>query len=133
MIVLKAAQANLLEALQSVAGIVERRHTLPILANVLIEAEGVLRLLRADRNDATALAPAPTTIPLADAVDNGQLAAITLRPVGNLAMAWLLLRGAFGQLGEADNVVSCSFRSMTVRRLHLFSGRGIKVATDLLR
>ncbi|HZF79912.1 MAG TPA: DNA polymerase III subunit beta, partial [Rubrivivax sp.] len=36
MIVLKAAQANLLEALQSVAGIVERRHTLPILANVLL-------------------------------------------------------------------------------------------------
>jgi diacylglycerol kinase family enzyme len=69
-------------------------------------------------------------IPLADAVDNGQLAAITLRPVGDFAMAWLLLRGAFGQLGEADNVVSCSFRSMTVRRLHLFSGRAIKVATD---
>jgi DNA polymerase-3 subunit beta len=36
MIVLKAAQAQLLDALQSVAGIVERRHTLPILANVLL-------------------------------------------------------------------------------------------------
>jgi DNA polymerase-3 subunit beta len=40
MIVLKAAQANLLEALQSVAGIVERRHTLPILANVLMRKTG---------------------------------------------------------------------------------------------
>ena len=40
MIVLKAAQANLLEALQSVAGIVERRHTLPILANVLMRKNG---------------------------------------------------------------------------------------------
>ena len=40
MIVLKAAQANLLEALQSVAGIVERRHTLPVLANVLIRKTG---------------------------------------------------------------------------------------------
>jgi DNA polymerase-3 subunit beta len=40
MIVLKAAQANLLEALQSVAGIVERRHTLPILANVLLRKDG---------------------------------------------------------------------------------------------
>ena len=39
MIVLKAAQASLLEALQSVAGIVERRHTLPILANVLLRKE----------------------------------------------------------------------------------------------
>jgi DNA polymerase III subunit beta len=40
MIVLKAAQANLLEALQAVAGIVERRHTLPILANVLMRKNG---------------------------------------------------------------------------------------------
>jgi DNA polymerase III subunit beta len=36
MIVLKAAQEKILSALQSVAGIVERRHTLPVLANVLI-------------------------------------------------------------------------------------------------
>ncbi|MDP4301118.1 DNA polymerase III subunit beta [Leptothrix discophora] len=36
MIVLKAAQEQVLGALQAVSGIVERRHTLPILANVLI-------------------------------------------------------------------------------------------------
>ncbi len=36
MIVLKAPQQQVLDALQSVAGIVERRHTLPILANVLL-------------------------------------------------------------------------------------------------
>ena len=40
MIVLKAAQEQLLSALQSVSGIVERRHTLPILANVLIRKNG---------------------------------------------------------------------------------------------
>ncbi|MFO1267645.1 MAG: DNA polymerase III subunit beta [Rubrivivax sp.] len=40
MIVLKAAQTALLDALQSVAGIVERRHTLPILANVLLRKNG---------------------------------------------------------------------------------------------
>jgi len=40
MIVLKAAQQQLLGALQSVAGIVERRHTLPILANVLLRKSG---------------------------------------------------------------------------------------------
>ena len=40
MIVLKAAQEQLLSVLQSVAGIVERRHTLPILANVLIRKTG---------------------------------------------------------------------------------------------
>ena len=40
MIVLKAPQQKLFEALQSVAGIVERRHTLPILANVLMRKTG---------------------------------------------------------------------------------------------
>jgi DNA polymerase III subunit beta len=40
MIVLKATQEKVLAALQSVAGIVERRHTLPILANVLIRKTG---------------------------------------------------------------------------------------------
>jgi DNA polymerase III subunit beta len=40
MIVLKAPQERLLDALQSVAGIVERRHTLPILANVLLRKNG---------------------------------------------------------------------------------------------
>ncbi len=40
MIVLKATQEKLLAALQAVQGIVERRHTLPILANVLIRKTG---------------------------------------------------------------------------------------------
>ncbi|PPE68845.1 DNA polymerase III subunit beta [Caldimonas thermodepolymerans] len=40
MIVLKAPQDKVLGALQAVSGIVERRHTLPILANVLIRKTG---------------------------------------------------------------------------------------------
>src|SRR5689334_1131673 len=40
MIVLKAPQEKLLAALQAVSGIVERRHTLPILANVLLRKNG---------------------------------------------------------------------------------------------
>lgn len=40
MIVLKDTQEKVLSVLQSVAGIVERRHTLPILANVLIRKTG---------------------------------------------------------------------------------------------
>ena len=40
MIVLKTTQDKLLAALQSVAGIIERRHTLPVLANVLIHKSG---------------------------------------------------------------------------------------------
>ena len=40
MIVLKTEQEKVLRALQAVAGIVERRHTLPVLANVLIRKTG---------------------------------------------------------------------------------------------
>jgi DNA polymerase-3 subunit beta len=40
MMVVKAPQEQILNALQAVAGIVERRHTLPILANVLIRKNG---------------------------------------------------------------------------------------------
>ena len=40
MIVLKTTQERVLDVLQSVSGIVERRHTLPILANVLIRKTG---------------------------------------------------------------------------------------------
>jgi DNA polymerase-3 subunit beta len=40
MIVFKAAQEQVLSALQSVAGIVERKHTLPVLANVLLRKKG---------------------------------------------------------------------------------------------
>ncbi len=40
MIVLKATQDKVLSVLQSVSGIVERRHTLPILANVLVRKTG---------------------------------------------------------------------------------------------
>jgi DNA polymerase III subunit beta len=49
MIVLKATQDKVLSVLQSVAGIVERRHTLPILANVLIrKTAGSVQLTTSD-------------------------------------------------------------------------------------
>ena len=49
MIVLKSAQSHILAALQSVSGIVERRHTLPILANVLLRKVGTeVRLTTSD-------------------------------------------------------------------------------------
>ena len=49
MIVLKTAQEKVLNALQSVAGIVERRHTLPVLANVLIrKTDGHIELTASD-------------------------------------------------------------------------------------
>ncbi len=49
MIVLKATQDKVLSVLQAVSGIVERRHTLPILANVLIRKMGdALQLTTSD-------------------------------------------------------------------------------------
>ncbi|MDR1968590.1 MAG: DNA polymerase III subunit beta [Burkholderiaceae bacterium] len=49
MIVLKSTQHQLLSALQAVAGIVERRHTLPVLANVLLHKNGgMLQLITSD-------------------------------------------------------------------------------------
>ena len=50
MIVLKAAQEKFLGALQAVSGIVERRHTLPILANVLVRKIAAERQKNTDLN-----------------------------------------------------------------------------------
>lgn len=68
-------------------------------------------------------------IPLATALEEGQLAAIAVRPVGTLAMLWLAVRGALGSLGEAENVTSFGFRRMIVKPW-LYGRRRIKVATD---
>lgn len=49
MLILQAERDSLLKPLQAVTGIVERRHTLPILSNVLIEGrDGQTRLLATD-------------------------------------------------------------------------------------
>ena len=69
-------------------------------------------------------------LPEAQAVDAGELAAVRLRPVGRGTMLWLLLRGALGRLGEADQVVNFSFKRLTVRPARAFAARRIKVATD---
>lgn len=49
MLLIKTRRDTLLAPLQAVSGIVERRHTLPILSNVLLEKKGdVLTLLATD-------------------------------------------------------------------------------------
>ena len=71
--------------------------------------------------------------PEAQAVHDGQLAAIALRPVGRLTLLGLLLRGALGRLAEAEDVVHLATPRLTVRpgrRLGLFPNRRMKVATD---
>jgi len=49
-----------------------------------------------------------------DALERGRLVAMAVRPVGTLALYGLLLRGAFGRLGEADNVSSFDFCRLRV-------------------
>lgn len=63
-------------------------------------------------------------------IGQGQLAAITLRPVGLLSMLWLLVRGALGRLGEADKVFSFGVDRMIVRQALPYGPRRVKVATD---
>ena len=66
----------------------------------------------------------------ADAPENGQLAAVALKPVNVLAMPGLLVRGALGRLGSADEVLSFPFESMTVKASRSHGPRRVKVATD---
>lgn len=68
--------------------------------------------------------------PLDHAVEEGRLGAIAPRPVGRWRMLGLLLRGALGRLGQAEDVVAFAFRSMTVRAPLLSGRRRIKVAVD---
>ncbi len=63
----------------------------------------------------------------AAALDHGLLAAIVVRPIGNVAMAGLALRGALGRLGEAEHVDSFVFDRIEVSP---HGQRLIKVATD---
>lgn len=68
--------------------------------------------------------------PLEHALDEGRLAAIAPRAVGKLRMLGLLVRGALGRLGEADDVDAFAFKTMTVRAPLLSGRRRLKVATD---
>ncbi len=66
----------------------------------------------------------------APSLEQGNLVAITLRPVGTLRMLGLLARGALGQLGEADSIDSFAFRHIVVTPAKGSSTRRVKVATD---
>lgn len=68
--------------------------------------------------------------PMKLALEEGRLVAVAPRTVGKLAMLGLALRGAMGRLGDADNLVSFSFRRMTVRQRAWNRRRSVKVAVD---
>ena len=64
----------------------------------------------------------------ADAPEQGRLAAIAIKPRGTANLLGLLVRGALGQLGDAENVESFDFESLKVRPMRGTSK--VKVATD---
>ena len=69
--------------------------------------------------------------PLSTALEDGKLAAIAPRSVGRLGMMWLMLRGAAGKLGGADNLIAFSFKRIVVKPIALYGKRRrIKVAMD---
>ena len=71
-----------------------------------------------------------TGIPGVAVLEHGALVAITLKPVGTLVLLGLMLRGAFGQLGQADSVDSFGFKRLVVQPMAPLRTRRMKVATD---
>jgi len=68
--------------------------------------------------------------PMKLALEDGRLAAVAPRSAGKLAMLGLLLRGALGRLGDAQDLISFSFKRMTVRQAVWYRRRKVKVAVD---
>ena len=64
---------------------------------------------------------------IAGRVGEGRLAAIVAKPINSWTIMTLLMRGALGNLGEAEQVHSFAFRSLTVRVL---GRRRVKLAAD---
>ncbi|OVZ64698.1 diacylglycerol kinase [Pigmentiphaga sp. NML080357] len=48
-------------------------------------------------------------------LEQGGLVAMSPKPVGTLALYWMILLGALSRLGEADNVVSFGFQRLVVQ------------------
>ena len=97
-----------------------------------IEVQGVTRNVRTPTLFVgnNALQMEQLGFPLAKDIDGGALAAIMLRPVSRLSMLALLLRGAFGKLGDADQVMGIPCVKLHVHATRSFGPRRVKVATD---
>ena len=113
--------------LSGVATLLQSRHQL----RLRIESSGQTLLLRTPTlfigNNRLQLVQAGIYTEHAEAVAQGQLTAVAVRPIGTLALFGLLLRGMLGRLGEAEKVQSFSFRRLTVAPHGM---KRVKVATD---
>ena len=99
--------------------------------DLIIEAEGQQRLIRTlaliAGNNPLQLERIGIEAEHRAALDRGELVGTTLLPISRLGMLGLLLRGALGRLGEAEQVQSFGFRALTVTPR---SRRRIKVGID---
>ena len=120
-------RSRLVALLAGVASLLTSRHQLQL----RIESAGQAAQLRTPTlfigNNRLQLVQAGIDTRHADALQRGQLAAVAVQPIGTLALFGLLLRGMLGQLGDAENIHSFSFRRLTVTPRGV---RRIKVATD---
>jgi diacylglycerol kinase family enzyme len=66
----------------------------------------------------------------AAALDRGRLVAITAKPLGTVSSLRLMLRGFLGRLGEAPEVSSFAFETLTVQVGRRGRRSRVKVATD---
>ena len=66
----------------------------------------------------------------ASAVDAGRLVVLTLKPASLWAMLALIVRGALGTLGDADEVTAAATSALTIAPAHRLARRRIKVAFD---
>ncbi len=66
----------------------------------------------------------------ADELSRGRLVALAPRAVGTAALFGLALRGAIGQLGEAESVRSLAFERLSVLPAGRLGRRRFKIATD---
>ena len=108
----------------------ERRHL-----RLRIESDGTLRQVRTPTlfigNNPLQLQQ--LGLPAVQMLACGRLVAVVPRAVGLLSLLWLMLRGAFGKLGNAADIADFSFRTMTVRPRRTgrsATGKRMKVAID---
>ena len=113
--------------LSGIASLLRSRHQL----RLRIESDGQTVSLRTPTlfvaNNRLQLAQTGIHAQQIEALAQGRLAGIAVRPIGTLALFGLLIRGLLGRLGDADNIQSFSFRRLTVMPKGM---RRIKVATD---
>ncbi|MDB5745081.1 MAG: diacylglycerol kinase, catalytic region [Polaromonas sp.] len=113
--------------LSGVATLLQSRHQLQL----RIESDGQAASLRTPTlfvgNNRLQLVQAGINEAHAEAVAQGLLTGIAVRPIGTLALYGLLLRGLLGRLGEAENIQTFSFRRIMVAPKKM---KRIKVALD---